>query len=316
LKLFTYLSGAQLRSARLAGKFGIDLNLAAEYFLRSHATSWNMLSGLPTDLDGLLRLWDDGIGLARAATDWIVSSQPQDPRTLPEGILFLYNEFPLAAPVSHPGKVICIAGNYPAMNKIEKPEFPVVFLKPSSGIIGHQQSVILPIVAENVAYEVELAVVIGKKGRNLSIKDALSVIAGYTLANDLGDRVLEKRTSQWTSGKMFDTFTPMGPVLITPDEFGDTGGQKMFTRVNGQLFQKGNTSQMFFNVAELVAYLSTLTTLEPGDVILTGSPKMMDGESNPTCSLKPGDVVEVGIESIFSLINPIVSESQVNDVDL
>lgn len=240
----------------------------------------------------------------------VISSQSNEPDAIPEGLLFIYNDSILSAPVLHPRKVICIAGNYPAQTKIEKPEFPIVFLKPSSGIIGHKQSVILPIAAKNVAYEVELAVVIGKKGRNLSIDDALSVIAGYTLANDLGDRILEKRTSQWTSGKMFDTFTPMGPVLVTPDEFGYTGDLKLFTRVNGQLLQKGNTSQMFFNVAELVAYLSTLSTLEPGDVILTGSPKMMDGEANPTYSLKPSDDVEVGIETIFSLINPIVSEGE------
>jgi 2-keto-4-pentenoate hydratase/2-oxohepta-3-ene-1,7-dioic acid hydratase in catechol pathway len=316
VQLFTYLSGDQLRSARLAGKFGIDLNLAAEHYLRGHVAPWNNLPGLPADLEELLHLGSDGIKLARAATDWIMSTQPLDPRTLPEGVLFLFSEFPLASPVLHPGKVICIAGNYPALNKTEKPEFPTIFLKPSSGVTGHLQPVILPTSAENVAYEVELAVVIGKRGRNLSSKNATSVIAGYTLANDLGDRVLEKRTSQWTSGKLFDTFTPMGPVLITPDEFGNPDRKKIYTKVNGQLLQKGNTSQMFFNVADLVAYLSTLTTLEPGDVILTGSPKMMDGESNPIYALKPGDVVEVGIESILSLINPIVAETQVNNVDL
>lgn len=316
MQLFTYLSGAQTRSARLAGKFGIDLNLAASQYLSGHVATWNNLAGLPLDLDGLLRLGKEGIGLAQAATDWIMRSQPFDPHTLPEGVLFIYNEFPLAAPVLHPGKVICIAGNYPALDKTVKPEFPVVFLKPSSGVIGHMQSVILPSVAENVAYEVELAVVIGKRGRNLSIEDAPSVIAGYTLANDLGDRVLEKRTSQWTSGKMFDTFTPMGPIMITPDEFGDTCDLKLFTRVNGQLLQNGSTSQMFFDVSDLVTYVSTLTTLEPGDVILTGSPKLLDGEPNPTYSLRPGDLVEVGIEPIFSLINPIVSELEVNDGDL
>ena len=178
-------------------------------------------------------------------------------------------------------------------------------------MIGDQQSVIIPGAAESVAYEVELAVVIGKRGRNLSSKDALSVVAGYTLANDLGDRLLEKRTSQWTSGKMFDTFTPMGPYLVTPDELPDPGNLEMFTRVNDQVVQRGNTSQMFFDVPQLVSYLSTLTTLEPGDVILTGSPKLMDGEPNPLVKLKPGDVVEVNIEQLSSLVNPVINEQVV-----
>jgi 2-keto-4-pentenoate hydratase/2-oxohepta-3-ene-1,7-dioic acid hydratase in catechol pathway len=110
---------------------------------------------------------------------------------------------------------------------------------------------------------------------------------------------------------MFDTFTPMGPTLITPDELRDTSNLNMFTKVNGKFVQKGNTSQMFFDIPYLISYLSTLTTLEPGDVILTGSPKFMDGEPNPSGVLKPDDIVEVGIEKLTSLLNPIISENQV-----
>jgi 2-keto-4-pentenoate hydratase/2-oxohepta-3-ene-1,7-dioic acid hydratase in catechol pathway len=109
---------------------------------------------------------------------------------------------------------------------------------------------------------------------------------------------------------MFDTFTPMGPALITSDELTDTGDLAMFTKVNGQLLQKGSTSQMFFDVKELVRYLSTLTTLEVGDVILTGSPKLMEGDANPMHSLSPGDLVEVTIDKLGSLINPVKSEKE------
>ena len=164
---------------------------------------------------------------------------------------------------------------------------------------------------KSVAYEVELAVVIGKRGRNLPLQDTLSVIAGYTIANDLGDQLLEKRTSQWTSGKMFDTFTPMGPVMITPEELTNTSNLSLFTKVNERIVQKANTSQMFFDVPQLISYLSTLTTLDPGDVILTGSPKLMDGEPNPIIVVRPGDCVQVGIETIATLTNPVTAEKEV-----
>ena len=160
-------------------------------------------------------------------------------------MVFYIKDTIILAPIPRPGKVICIAGNYPAPNKLEKPDFPIVFLKPSGGVIGNQHSVIIPKAAESVAYEVELAVVIGKRSRNLTPQETLSVIAGYTIANDLGDRLLEKRTSQWTSGKMFDTFTPMGPILITPDELNNTSNLAIFTKVNDRIVQKGNTSNVF-----------------------------------------------------------------------
>ena len=133
-------------------------------------------------------------------------------------------------------------------------------------------------------------------------------IAGYTIANDMGDRDLEKRTSQWTSGKMFDTFTPMGPVMLTPDELPPTVSLQMITRVNGKVVQKGCTSDMFFNVLELVCELSELTTLRPGDVILTGSPKLMEGQPASATPLIPGDQIEVSIEKIGSLSNAIFAE--------
>ncbi len=150
--------------------------------------------------------------------------------------------------------------------------------------------------------------VIGRTGRHLSPDEASTYIAGYTIANDLGDRLLEKRTSQWTSGKMFDTFTPMGPVIFTPDELNNIGHLVMTTTVNGQVVQKGCTCEMFFDVSHLVSELSDLTTLQPGDVILTGSPKLIDGQPNPQVNLKPGDTVEVCIEGIGTLSNPVIAE--------
>ena len=149
---------------------------------------------------------------------------------------------------------------------------------------------------------------IGKQARRCDEAEAMSSVAGFCLANDVGDRLLEKRTSQWTTGKMFDTFTPLGPVIFTPDELPNTHDLCMETRVNDQLVQKGNTSNMFFDVSQLVSYISHLTTLAPGDIILTGSPKMINGVTLPAVALKPGDRVVVAIEGMGELVNPVEAE--------
>jgi acylpyruvate hydrolase len=227
-------------------------------------------------------------------------------------LIFEFDQTTLLPPIPRSGKVICIAGNYPSESQLKKPDYPIIFLKPSGGVIGDQADVLLPDIAQDVAYEVELAVVIGRRARNITEQEARNFLAGFTVANDLGDRVLEKRTSQWAIGKMFDTFTPMGPIMVTSDEFLNVGNLKMSTRVNGELVQSGSTSQMFFDISYLVSYLSTLTTLNPGDVILTGSPKFKDGEPNPIYRLRPGDVVQVEVEKLCSLTNPIKAESQEN----
>jgi acylpyruvate hydrolase len=214
----------------------------------------------------------------------------------------------LLAPLQKPGKVICIGGNFPAPGKMTAPEYPVVFLKPASTITGPGMQVLLSKITTSVSYEVELAVVIGRRARNIPEQEASSCIAGYTIANDLGDRLLEKRTSQWTSGKMFDSFTPIGPALVTPDEIPTPQNLTMETWVNEHKVQEGNTSEMFFGVNFLVSYLSSLTTLEPGDIILTGSPKLIAGEAAPSLALQRGDRVRVVIERLGELVNPVEEE--------
>jgi acylpyruvate hydrolase len=305
MQLFTYLYEGCTQCARLIGTTGINLNFAATLYsqtIKKHK------------FDSLLDVFIDNetFNFVQQSTDWILLQSKSKYKELhQQGVIFDFEKAELLAPVPVPGKVICIAGNFPAPNKMEKPEYPIVFLKPASGIAAHKQAVILPEIVASAAYEVELAVIIGKPGRNLTRQNALSCVAGFTLANDIGDRLLEKRTSQWTSGKMFDTFTPMGPVLITPDELGDLVSLSMTTRVNGEVVQKGNTSEMFFDVATLTSIVSELTTLQPGDVILTGSPKLMDGQPAPVASLKPGDSVEVCIDGLGTLKNPVIAESRV-----
>ncbi len=311
MRLISYQSRGKVRSARLIDGYGFDLNSSATIFMQYNPSITQPTTEFPDQLEGWLLLGLEGLKFIQDATDW-AQSFIQKKGIDADAVRFDINNVSLLAPIPRPGKVICIAGNFPAPGKMEKPEYLTVFLKPSGGVIGNGQAVITPEVAASVAYEVELAVVIGKRSRNLKMDEVDSAIAGYTIANDIGDRSLEKRTSQWTTGKMFDTFTPMGPALITPDELTETGNLSMITRVNGQLLQKGSTSQMFFEVKELVCYLSTLTTLEVGDVILTGSPKLMDGDPNPLWNLSPGDLVDVNIDKLGSLINPVSSEEVAN----
>lgn len=224
------------------------------------------------------------------------------------GILKPIKTMQLLPPLPTPGKVICIAGNYPSIGADKKPDYPIIFLKPSSSVTGPGLPIFLTDLTRNVAIEVELALVINKTTKHISVEDALSCVAGYILANDIGDRDLEKRTSQWTSGKMFDSFTPMGPWLVTKDELPDPNSLQMTSLVNGKVVQKGSTSQMFFNCSELISILSDLTTLYPSDVILTGSTKTLDGKPNPTIALTPGDTVTIKIEGLGELTNPVVKE--------
>jgi acylpyruvate hydrolase len=189
-----------------------------------------------------------------------------------------------------------------------QPEYPILFLKPASGLTGAESRIQIPPVAGDVAYEAELVLVIGSRARYVTEEKALDDVAGYTMANDVGARDLEKRSSQWTSGKLMDTFTPLGPALVTPDEVPDPGDLPVVTLLNGQVVQRGNTRELFFSVPELVSYVSQLTTLEPGDLILTGSPKTVDGQPAPFLSLHPGDFIEITIGNLGTLCNPVVAE--------
>ncbi len=314
MRLFSYMSRDQIRCARQAGEINLDLNSSIQLYLKEHPHSNAEIpfKTPPLSLYDLLLHGKEGMKFCIMAADWVLGTMTiSQLKAMGNELVFNLHDVMVLAPIPRPGKVICIAGNYPSQNGADRPEYPTVFLKPSGGVIGDHQRIVIPRAAENVASEVELAIVIGERGRNLPPLEAGSIIAGFTIANDLGDRLLEKRTSQWTSGKMFDTFTPMGPMLITPDELGETSNLDLLTRVNDQIVQKGNTSQMYIFVPKLISYISTLTTLDPGDVILTGSPKLMDGEPNPNVVLRPGDCVQVGIETIATLTNPVIAEEEV-----
>ena len=227
---------------------------------------------------------------------------------LERAILVPVEKINFLPPLRNPGKIICVASNYPESAEQNRPEYPTIFLKPASTITGPNMPVLLTEISNAVKCEVELAVVIGKKANSISTENVDEYIFGFTIANDLGDQILESRTSQWTSGKMFDTFTPIGPWITTLDEIPMTANLQLSTYINDRLVQKGETSQMIFKIPEIIGVLSTLTTLYPGDLILTGSPKLLDEEPNPSYTLASGDKITAKIKGLGQLTNIIRKE--------
>ncbi len=212
--------------------------------------------------------------------------------------------------IEKPGKIVAIGLNY--MDHVresgaEPPAKPLVFCKFTTAIIGPDEDIVIPgALTERVDWEVELAVVVGRRMRNVSEAEALDHVFGYTVGNDVSARDVQFSESQWTRGKSFDTFCPLGPVVVTPDEIPDPQALALRTRVNGETVQDSNTSEMIFTVAQLISFCSHSFTLDPGDVIVTGTPWGCGEFMEPKRSLKDGDVVECEIEGIGVLRNPVV----------
>jgi acylpyruvate hydrolase len=216
----------------------------------------------------------------------------------------------LLAPIPRPGKIICIGLNYrdhAAESRVAVPEYPTVFAKYASCVIGPGAAIVIPHVTDQVDYEGELGVVIGRRARNVVETDALSYVAGYLPFNDVSARDYQHRTSQWTIGKTFDTFGPMGPALVTADEIPDPHSLDLRVRIGDEVLQASNTCNLIFSIPELIAYLSAVMTLEPGDVIATGTPGGVGAARTPPRFLQPGEVVQVEIERLGTLANPVVA---------
>jgi 2-keto-4-pentenoate hydratase/2-oxohepta-3-ene-1,7-dioic acid hydratase in catechol pathway len=208
-------------------------------------------------------------------------------------------------------KIICTGLNYAGHIReqgMEPPAAPLLFGKFDNTLIGPGDAIVLPPEATHVDSEAELAVEIGRTGRRISEDDVLDFIAGYRCANDVSARNLQYGDKQWTRGKGFDTFCPVGDRLVPVSELGDGSGLRVMQRLNGELLQDGNTSDLVFGVRHLVSYASAVFTLEPGDLILTGTPSGIGHARTPPISMSPGDVVEIEVEGIGVLRNPVVAE--------
>ena len=217
----------------------------------------------------------------------------------------------LLAPLA-PANILCIGLNYrrhAEEAKMALPERPILFLTPTSSVIGPDAPVVIPAISDEVDYECELAVVIGKAARHVSEADALDYVLGYTCANDVSARDWQLRLDrQWARGKSFDTFCPLGPALVTADDIPDPNHLSIRTRLTGETMQDSNTSDMIFSVQQIIAYLSQGMTLLPGTVILTGTPEGVGDGRDPKRFLRPGDLCQVIIDGIGTLSNPIAAE--------
>jgi 2-keto-4-pentenoate hydratase/2-oxohepta-3-ene-1,7-dioic acid hydratase in catechol pathway len=219
----------------------------------------------------------------------------------------------LNPPLKNINKVICIGKNYADHAREmggEPPEIPVVFSMFPSAIIGPGDNVVLPRISSQVDYEAELVVVIGKPGRHIARERAMDHVFGYCCGNDISARDWQKGKpgGQWLLGKTFDTFAPLGPFLVTKDEVKDPHQLDVCCRLNGEVMQTSNTSKLIFQIDFLISHLSQFITLAPGDLIFTGTPPGVGAGRKPPLFLKPGDTVEVEIESVGVLANPIVAE--------
>jgi len=244
--------------------------------------------------------------LGRGTTASLLSAPP-----LYEKVSFPVSALTYRPVVPNPGKVICVGLNYLAHieeTKNVEHEYPVLFTKFATSLTGPYDDIPRPPESTAVDYEGELAVVVGDRIRRVSREEAPAAVAGYTVADDITMRDYQYKAPQWLQGKAWDAATPLGPWLVTPDEVGDVGSLTLRTTVNGQVVQEASTAQLIFDIATLVSTISEFTTLDPGDVILTGTPSGVGFRREPPLLLGDGDVVVVEIEKVGRLQNRIVDE--------
>jgi len=230
----------------------------------------------------------------------------------PSGSVFSLESVRLTAPIARPPKIICIGLNYrdhAAEARLELPSVPTVFSKYSTAVIGPGEAIVLPRNSSKPDYEAEFAVVIGRRARHVAEANWRSCVFGYTILNDVSARDFQTATSQWMMGKTFDTFAPFGPAIVTADEIADPHNLRISLTINGETLQDSNTSNLIFGVPQLIAHLSSVFTLEPGDIISTGTPAGVGFARKPPRWLVAGDRVSIKIDGLGELVNPVVAES-------
>jgi 2,4-diketo-3-deoxy-L-fuconate hydrolase len=260
---------------------------------------------LPPDMTALLSRGDAWLRNLDQAAAAVCAAPPQ---SLPKGLLSKQQGAHFCAPIPRPGKIVCVGRNYSEHAKeggSAVTEQPILFLKAATSVCDPGCPIIIPRNSTHVDYEAELAVVIGKTGKDIPIEQAEKHIAGYTLFNDVSERQMQKSDGQWFRAKSCDTFGPMGPWIVTRDEISDAGNLRISLTLDGQLMQDSNTSNLIFKIPFLISYLSNSITWEAGDILSTGTPAGVGAYRTPPVFLAPGNVVSVTVEKIGTLTNPV-----------
>jgi 2-keto-4-pentenoate hydratase/2-oxohepta-3-ene-1,7-dioic acid hydratase in catechol pathway len=288
MRLVTFDQNGTVRLGVCVGDSVVDLSKAAP--------------DLPRDLTGLIRAGKDTFAAAERAA-----------KNAPAAARIALAQLKFLPPVTHPGKIICLGLNYvdhAAEGGHAKPSYPSFFMRVATSLTGHREPIVRPQCSTQLDYEAELAVVVGRRARHVKEADALGVVAGYSCFNDGSIRDYQRKTGQWTIGKNFDCTGGFGPWMVTPDELpAGAAGLSIQSRLNGQVMQNANTRDMLFPVAETIVLLTECLTLEPGDVIVMGTPAGVGFARKPPVWMKQGDTIEIEIEGIGVLGNPVRDES-------
>jgi acylpyruvate hydrolase len=313
MRLVTYEFWGCVRSGVVVDDWVVDLERAYQHVLEERGTpaAARRAAGLlPTSLKKVLESGTDGLVAASEVVSAARAARGKADRSWEErGIATPLDRARLWAPIRDPDKIICMGRNYRAHAEEGGgvvPESPELFAKFANALVGHNWPIELPAISDEVDYEAELAVVIGRRAKDVSAAEALEYVAGYTILHDVSARDYQLRTSQWLPGKGMDTFAPMGPWIVTTDEIPDPQKLQITLELGGQVLQNANTSTMVFSVAESISYISRVMTLEAGDVISTGTPEGVGFVRKPPIYLKAGDVVNITIDGIGTLSNPVV----------
>jgi len=262
---------------------------------------------VPADMVALLAHEEAWLSALQLVLDRLVASF--DPEEVP-GVFVLAEAAHLLAPIPRPGKIVCVGRNYAEHARErgrEIPTQPIFFLKSNNTICGHGDAIVIPPNSTQVDYEAELAVVIGKGGKQIPEDKAYEHVAGYMVLNDVSARDMQSVDQQWFRGKSCDTFAPTGPWIVTKDEIPDPHSLHISLTLNGQTMQDSNTGNMIFKIPFLISYLSRSMTLEAGDIVATGTPQGVGASRTPPVFLKPGDSVSITIERIGTLTNPVTA---------
>lgn len=311
MKLVSFTMDGHTRIGCLQGQDLVDLNYAYRSMLESQGkirAAHIAEAYVPSNMVEFLQGGDESMAAAKQAVDFALANR----KALTRKAVLSAVDVKIEAPVLNPGKMICVGHNYREhileMGR-DLPPYPLLFAKFSNTIIGPQDDIPhYPQLSEQLDYEAEFAFVIGKTARNVPQAEALQYVAGYTIANDVTYRDIQRRTLQWLQGKTVEGTAPMGPWLVTADELPNPSGLDVLLKVNGEERQHSNTENLVFTVPYLIEYLSGLMTLEPGDIVLTGTPGGVGVARDPQTFLKDGDVVRIEIEGVGLLENRVRSQ--------